>query len=104
MHNDSEKRLNVLVLFLQHLLLQQVYDLETSELIHIINATDPINGDWTRYVNCARYLEEQNLVSVQEGTQVFYKAIRVSVQCNVRISSQFYTRAYHQGEILSSVM
>nr|XP_011452159.2 uncharacterized protein LOC105345643 [Crassostrea gigas] len=54
----------------------EVYDLETSELIHIINATDPINGDWTRYVNCARYLEEQNLVSVQEGTQVFYKAIR----------------------------
>uniref|UniRef100_K1QE21 Uncharacterized protein n=1 Tax=Magallana gigas TaxID=29159 RepID=K1QE21_MAGGI len=47
----------------------EVYDLETSELIHIINATDPINGDWTRYVNCARYLEEQNLVSVQEGTQ-----------------------------------
>lgn len=68
----------MLVLFLQQLLLQQVYDLETSELIHIINATDPINGDWTRYVNCARYLEEQNLVSVQDGTQVFYKAIRVS--------------------------
>ncbi|XP_062606322.1 microtubule-associated protein futsch-like [Saccostrea cucullata] len=54
----------------------EVYDLETSELIHIINATDPNKGDWTRYVNCARYLEEQNLVSVQEGTQVFYKAIR----------------------------
>ncbi|XP_022342192.2 uncharacterized protein LOC111135973 [Crassostrea virginica] len=54
----------------------EVYDLDTSELIHIINATDPNKGDWTRYVNCARYLEEQNLVSVQEGSQVFYKAIR----------------------------
>ncbi|KAK3104417.1 hypothetical protein FSP39_001651, partial [Pinctada imbricata] len=54
----------------------EVYDLETNELAHIVSATDPSKGDWTRYVNCARYLEEQNLVSVQEGMQVYYKAIR----------------------------
>ena len=58
-----------------------MYDLETSELVHIVSATDPMKGDWTRYVNCARYLEEQNLVSVQEGMEVFYKAIRVKKIC-----------------------
>lgn len=31
-----------------------------------------------RYVNCARYLEEQNLVSVQKDMEMYYKAIKVT--------------------------
>ena len=31
-----------------------------------------------RYVNRARYLEEQNLVSVQKDMEMFYKAIKVT--------------------------
>lgn len=56
----------------------QVYDPDTHKLLHIVDATDPQHGNWMRYVNCARYLEEQNLVSVQEGSHIFYRAIRVS--------------------------
>ncbi|XP_069115483.1 uncharacterized protein [Argopecten irradians] len=54
----------------------EVFDLEKNELSHIIDATDPMKGNWMRYVNCARFLEEQNIVSVQDNGQVFYKAIQ----------------------------
>ncbi|XP_071109525.1 uncharacterized protein [Haliotis cracherodii] len=54
----------------------EVYDSNTNELMHIINATKPETGNWMRYVNCARYFEEQNIVSVQIGSEIFYKAIR----------------------------
>ncbi|OWF44053.1 uncharacterized protein LOC110458823 [Mizuhopecten yessoensis] len=54
----------------------EVFDLEKNELSHIVNATDPMKGNWMRYVNCARFLEEQNIVSVQDNGQVFYKAIQ----------------------------
>ncbi|XP_060078307.1 uncharacterized protein LOC132557793 [Ylistrum balloti] len=54
----------------------EVFDLEKNELSHIINATDPMKGNWMRYVNCARFLEEQNIVSVQDNGEVFYKAIQ----------------------------
>ncbi|XP_064611648.1 LOW QUALITY PROTEIN: uncharacterized protein LOC135475646 [Liolophura sinensis] len=54
----------------------EVYDPDTHKLLHIVDATDPQHGNWMRYVNCARYLEEQNLVSVQEGSHIFYRAIR----------------------------
>lgn len=30
-----------------------------------------------KYIGCARYFEEQNIVSQQEGTEIFYKAIKV---------------------------
>lgn len=46
--------------------------------MYTINATDPSKGNWMRYVNCARYLEEQNLVSVQKDMEMYYKAIKVT--------------------------
>ncbi|XP_041377332.1 uncharacterized protein LOC121389750 [Gigantopelta aegis] len=54
----------------------EVYDQKTNKLLHIINATKPRSGNWMRYVNCARFFEEQNIVSVQNGCEIFYKAIR----------------------------
>ncbi|KAL3861573.1 hypothetical protein ACJMK2_007599 [Sinanodonta woodiana] len=54
----------------------EVFDPETFGLLHVIDATDPSKGNWMRYVNCARYLEEQNMISVQQEDQVYYKAIK----------------------------
>ena len=45
--------------------------------MHVIDATNPEDGNWMRYVNCARYFEEQNIVSIQKGQDVFYKVIKV---------------------------
>lgn len=45
--------------------------------MHIINATTPEVGNWMRYVNCARFYEEQNIISVQEGGEIFYEALKV---------------------------
>ncbi|KAK3594424.1 hypothetical protein CHS0354_000246 [Potamilus streckersoni] len=54
----------------------EVFDLETFGLLHVIDATDPSKGNWMRYVNCARYFEEQNIISVQQEDQVYYRAIK----------------------------
>ncbi|KAL3861714.1 hypothetical protein ACJMK2_007738 [Sinanodonta woodiana] len=54
----------------------EVFDPEMFGLLHVIDATDPSKGNWMRYVNCARYLEEQNLISVQQEDKVYYKAIK----------------------------
>ena len=31
-----------------------------------------------RYINCARYFEEQNIVSEQDGIDIFFETIKVS--------------------------
>ncbi|KAK7093938.1 uncharacterized protein [Littorina saxatilis] len=49
---------------------------DTGKVQHVINATVAEKGNWMRYVNCARFYEEQNIVSVQEGSQIFYKALK----------------------------
>ena len=48
-----------------------------GKIQHIINATDPGKGNWMRYVNCARFYEEQNIMSIQEGQEIYYQAIKV---------------------------
>ena len=58
--------------------LWQVINNETGKVLHVINATEPSKGNWMRYVNCARFFEEQNIVSVQEGSEIYYKALKVS--------------------------
>lgn len=58
--------------------LSQVFDKKTGKLMHIINATTPEVGNWMRYVNCARFFEEQNIVSIQEGCEIFYEALKVN--------------------------
>jgi len=52
-------------------------DVETKEFLFYINATDPRRCNWMRYINCARYFEEQNIVSEQDGIDIFYEAIKV---------------------------
>ncbi|KAL8584122.1 hypothetical protein ACOMHN_011737 [Nucella lapillus] len=53
-----------------------VSDDKTSKVLHVVNATKPEKGNWMRYVNSARFFEEQNIMSVQEGTDIYYKALK----------------------------
>ena len=54
---------------------------DTKEFLFYIDATDENVGNWMKYIGCARFFEEQNIVSQQEGTEIFYKAIKVILHC-----------------------
>ena len=58
--------------------LPQIVDLETKEHLWYVDATN--RGNWMRNIRCARYLEEQNILSTQEGTDIYYKAMKVRAQ------------------------
>ncbi|XP_064642138.1 uncharacterized protein LOC135496641 [Lineus longissimus] len=53
----------------------EVLDQETGKLLYYIDASDETKANWMRFVRCARYFEEQNIVSKQEGCDVYYAAI-----------------------------
>lgn len=65
------------LLFSIFFLCPQVFDLETFKYQYTVDATNVADGNWMRYVCCARYFEEQNIVSTQNGDEVFYKALKV---------------------------
>jgi len=54
-----------------------VFDLETLMYLYTVDATNSADGNWMRYVCCARFFEEQNIVSTQNGNDVYYKALKV---------------------------
>ncbi|XP_059184708.1 PR domain zinc finger protein 2 [Centropristis striata] len=41
-----------------------------------VDATDPVKGNWLRYVNWARSSEEQNLFPLEINRAIYYKALR----------------------------
>ncbi|XP_064645920.1 lipoxygenase homology domain-containing protein 1-like [Lineus longissimus] len=43
---------------------------------HYVNAVNPANSNWLRYVNCARIEEEQNMKAYQERSQIYYETIK----------------------------
>ena len=43
---------------------------------HFIDATNEKYSNWLRYVNCARYEEEQNLVAFQYKQNIYYKTFK----------------------------
>lgn len=55
----------------------QIVEPKTKEFLFYIDATESDVGNWMKYIGCARFFEEQNIVSEQEGTEIFYKAIKV---------------------------
>jgi len=61
-------------------LYDQIVDVETKEFLFYINATDPRRCNWMRYINCARFFEEQNILSEQDGIDIFYQAIKVRLR------------------------
>ena len=75
---------HIYILFL--FLCIQIVDVETKEFLFYINATDPRRCNWMRYINCARYFEEQNILSEQDGIDIFYQAIKVRLE---RLSTLF---------------
>lgn len=42
-----------------------------------VDATDPMKGNWLRYVNWARSSEEQNLFPLEINKAIYYKVLRV---------------------------
>lgn len=42
-----------------------------------VDATDPMKGNWLRYVNWARSGEEQNLFPLEINKAIYYKVLRV---------------------------
>merc|ERR1719495_2021788 len=47
-----------------------------GKLEHYIDAKKPSHSNWMRFVNCARYEEEQNLIAFQFKQQIYYKTFR----------------------------
>ncbi|CAH8867989.1 unnamed protein product [Trichobilharzia szidati] len=43
---------------------------------HLIDARNCLNSNWLRFVNCARFDEEQNLVTVQYRGKIYYRACK----------------------------
>lgn len=43
-----------------------------------IDATDPMKGNWLRYVNWARSSKEQNLFPLEINRAIYYKVLKVS--------------------------
>jgi len=43
---------------------------------HLVDGKDPAHANWLRYVNCARYLEEQNLMAYQYQDSIYYRTVR----------------------------
>lgn len=51
-----------------------------------VDATDPMKGNWLRYVNWARSSEEQNLFPLEINRAIYYKVLRVSPRRSGRLS------------------
>lgn len=49
---------------------------ERGNVVHVIDGSDPARASVGRYVNAARYLEEQNCKFVQVGLRIFLVTIR----------------------------
>lgn len=43
-----------------------------------VDATDPMKGNWLRYVNWAHSSDEQNLFPLEINRAIYYKVLRVS--------------------------
>ncbi|XP_070560788.1 uncharacterized protein [Ptychodera flava] len=41
-----------------------------------IDASNPKKSNWMRYIKCARYYEEQNMVAMQHQKEIYYKTIK----------------------------
>ena len=54
----------------------QIYDENRSTVLHYLDCINESKSNWMRFVNCARYEEEQNLIAEQYNELVFYKAYK----------------------------
>ncbi|KAI8795461.1 PR domain zinc finger protein 2 [Biomphalaria glabrata] len=54
----------------------EVLEKRSHILRHTVCAMDTKLSNWMRHVNCARFYEEQNILSVQDGFSIFYVAMK----------------------------
>ncbi|RUS87899.1 hypothetical protein EGW08_004315, partial [Elysia chlorotica] len=54
----------------------EVHEKRSRVLKFTISALDPKVSNWMRHVNNARFYEEQNILSVQDGFSIFYIAMK----------------------------
>ena len=48
-----------------------------EKITHYIDAGDESKSNWMRYVNCARFEDEQNLCAFQYKDEIYYRTFRV---------------------------
>ncbi|CAH1240036.1 PRDM2 [Branchiostoma lanceolatum] len=53
-----------------------MWEIRTGKGWFCVDASDPSKGNWMRYVNSARYFEEQNIVALQQHQRIYYKTIK----------------------------
>ncbi|XP_078615109.1 uncharacterized protein LOC144884094 [Branchiostoma floridae x Branchiostoma japonicum] len=53
-----------------------MWEIRTGKGWFCVDASDPTKGNWMRYVNSARYFEEQNIVALQQHQRIYYKTIK----------------------------
>ena len=73
----------------------QVIKTETSEDHFTVDASDEQSCNWMRFVNCAHSEDQQNLVSFQQGGEIYYrtcKAIDSGSELLVWFDDFFYTK------------
>ncbi|XP_077998792.1 uncharacterized protein LOC144451764 [Glandiceps talaboti] len=56
-----------------------------------IDAANPKKSNWLRYIKCARYNEEQNMIALQQQKQIYYKTIK-DVKANEELLCWFSIR------------
>ena len=68
----------------------QVYEKDRLTIAHYLDCIDEDKSNWMRFVNCARFEEEQNLIAEQYDGLVFYKAYKKILPGDVRIFLLIY--------------
>lgn len=67
-----------------------------------VDATDPMKGNWLRYVNWAGSSEEQNLFPLEINRAIYYKVLRVRHTCTMAGSFQKLPLSPHLMEELNT--
>jgi SCY1-like protein 2 len=44
--------------------------------VHYIDAVDPFQSNWMRFVNCARCEDEQNIIAYQYRGEIYYRTYK----------------------------
>ncbi|XP_066918588.1 uncharacterized protein [Clytia hemisphaerica] len=54
----------------------EVYDNDRQNVAHYLDCFNQEKSNWLRFVNCARFEEEQNLIAEQYDKKIFFKAYK----------------------------
>ena len=50
--------------------------IEGGKVSHVVDAIDEAESNWMRFVNCARFEDEQNLVAFQHRGKIYYRTCK----------------------------